>query len=63
MSKPAGKAEVSDALVDATIDLIVERGLGISVREIAARAAGVNHGLVHLYFGGKPGCCGPPSTR
>ena len=54
MSKPAGKAEVTDALVDATIDLIVERGLGISVREIAARA-GVNHGLVHLYFGGKPG--------
>lgn len=36
----------------ATAELIVERGLSISVREIAAHA-GVNHGLVHTYFGSK----------
>lgn len=49
---PRGRAEVSDALVQATIELIVEKGLAISVREIAAHA-GVNHGLVHVYFGSK----------
>ena len=52
--KPTGRAEVSAALVDATIELIIERGVHMSVREIAARA-GVNHGLVHMYFGGKDG--------
>jgi AcrR family transcriptional regulator len=40
------------ALVDATSDLILERGVTMSVREIAQRA-GVNHGLVHTYFGSK----------
>lgn len=40
------------ALLDATTALIVEKGLSMSVREIAARA-GVNHGLVHTYFGSK----------
>lgn len=42
------------ALIGATTDLIVEHGLAISVREIAARA-GVNHGLIHTYFGSKEG--------
>ena len=51
-TKPAGKPQVMSALVDATIDLIVEKGLEISVRQIADRA-GVNHGLVHNYFGDK----------
>lgn len=53
-SKPIGKPAVMEALTDATIDLIVEKGLHVSVREIAARA-GVNHGLVHTYFGNKEG--------
>lgn len=51
-SRPAGKAEVMRALIDATTQLIVEKGLSMSVREIATRA-GVNHGLVHTYFGTK----------
>jgi len=42
------------ALVDATIALIVEKGLSMSVREIAQRA-GVNHGLIHTYFRSKDG--------
>jgi AcrR family transcriptional regulator len=41
-----------DALVDATGQLILERGVTMSVRDIARRA-GVNHGLVHTYFGSK----------
>jgi len=40
------------ALVDAAAELILKRGLNISVRDIAA-AANVNHGLVHTYFGSK----------
>ncbi len=40
------------ALTEAAIDLIVEEGLHVSVRQIAARA-GVNHGLIHTYFGSK----------
>lgn len=40
------------ALIDATTALIVEQGVTISVRQIAERA-GVNHGLVHTYFGSK----------
>ena len=43
-----------DALVEATIDLIIEEGLNLSVRRVATRA-GVNHGLVHNYFGSKDG--------
>jgi AcrR family transcriptional regulator len=42
------------ALVDATIELIIEQGTRVSVRTIA-EAAGVNHGLVHTYFGSKQG--------
>lgn len=50
--KPIGRDDVMRALLDATTELIVEKGLSMSVREIAARA-GVNHGLVHTYFGSK----------
>ena len=52
--RPLGRDAVREALVLATTELIVERGLSMSVREIAARA-GVNHGLVHTYFGSKDG--------
>jgi AcrR family transcriptional regulator len=52
--KPVGKDEVVDALVDAAIELIVSEGMHVSVRRIAD-AAGVNHGLVHTYFGSKQG--------
>ncbi len=50
--RPMGKEAVVSALTAATIDLLVEHGTDISVRQIAARA-GVNHGLVHTYFGSK----------
>ncbi len=40
------------ALIDATTALILEQGVTMSVRDIAMRA-GVNHGLVHTYFGSK----------
>jgi TetR/AcrR family transcriptional regulator, repressor for neighboring sulfatase len=39
-------------MTESTTELIVERGLTMSVREIASRAR-VNHGLVHTYFGSK----------
>lgn len=52
--RPLGREAVRHALVDAAIELIVERGLSVSVRDIAAHA-GVNHGLVHTYFGSKDG--------
>ena len=51
-ARPAGRDAVREALIRATTELIVERGMSMSVREIAARA-GVNHGLVHTYFGSK----------
>lgn len=50
--KPAGRNAVMNALVDATAQLILDRGVNMSVRDIARRA-GVNHGLVHTYFGSK----------
>ncbi|MFV0523047.1 MAG: TetR/AcrR family transcriptional regulator [Acidimicrobiales bacterium] len=50
--RPLGKEAVVAALVEAATALLVEEGPGVSVRRIAARA-GVNHGLVHTYFGSK----------
>jgi AcrR family transcriptional regulator len=51
-SRPIGRDAVRRALIDATTQLAIEQGLSMSVRDIAARA-GVNHGLVHTYFGSK----------
>jgi AcrR family transcriptional regulator len=46
-------AETRDLLIESTLRLIAERGVaGVSVRDVAADA-GVNHGLVHRYFGSK----------
>jgi AcrR family transcriptional regulator len=49
---PAGAREVArTALLDAAERLLVEEGhAGITTRKVAA-TAGVNHGLVHYYFG------------
>jgi AcrR family transcriptional regulator len=45
------RAEATDALLDAAEQLLIEVGYaGITVRKLAERA-GVNHGLVHYYFG------------
>ncbi len=50
--KPVGREAVRAALIQATIELILEQGVAVSVRDVARRA-GVNHGLVHTYFGSK----------
>ncbi len=52
IEKPVGRDAVMDALIEATSGLILEQGVTMSVRDIAHRA-GVNHGLVHTYFGSK----------
>jgi AcrR family transcriptional regulator len=45
------RAEATEALLSAAESLLVEVGYaGITVRRVAERA-GVNHGLVHYYFG------------
>jgi len=51
-NKPKGRDEVRSALIEATIDLIITQGTDVSVRTIA-KEAGVNHGLIHTYFGSK----------
>lgn len=51
-ARPVGRDAVRRALIDATTELAIDQGLSMSVRDIAARA-GVNHGLVHTYFGSK----------
>ena len=54
-AKPRGRDTVQAALIEAGARLFAERGpRAVSVREIA-RAAGVNHGLVHRHFGSKAG--------
>ncbi len=53
-SRPFGRDAVREALIQATIDFIMEEGLDVSVRRISARAR-VNHGLVHAYFENKQG--------
>jgi AcrR family transcriptional regulator len=50
-----GRASSERALIDAATGLFAERGpSAVTVRMIAERA-GVNHGLVHHYFGSKQG--------
>ncbi len=50
---PRGRASSERALVEAAVELFVDFGPNaVSVRAIAERA-GVNHGLVHHYFGSK----------
>lgn len=52
-ARPRGRDEVRAAVLAATRELVAERGLDrFSVRDIAARA-GINHALVHRYFGTK----------
>jgi TetR/AcrR family transcriptional regulator, repressor for neighboring sulfatase len=48
-----GPHAVRTALVEAAVDLFADKG-DASVRAVAEHA-GVNHGLVHHYLGGKPG--------
>lgn len=46
-----GRADATEALLDAAERLLIEVGYaGITTRGVAAEA-GVNHGLVHYYFG------------
>jgi TetR/AcrR family transcriptional regulator, repressor for neighboring sulfatase len=52
---PHGEQAVRSSLIAAATELFADRGpRAVSVREIA-EAAGVNHGLVHHYFGSKDG--------
>jgi AcrR family transcriptional regulator len=52
---PRGRDAVREALIEAAAEMLGELGpRNISVRELAERA-GVNHGQVHHYFGGKRG--------
>lgn len=50
--RPVGRDAVMAALTAAAARLIIEKGAHVSVRQIATEA-GVNHGLVHQYFGTK----------
>jgi AcrR family transcriptional regulator len=53
LRQPRGREQVRRALIEAAAELFAEHGpAGVSVRDVAARA-GVNHGLVHQYFGSK----------
>ena len=51
LSKTAARSAAEEALLDGAERLLVEQGhAGITTRRLA-EAAGVNHGLVHYYFG------------
>ena len=51
MTKTAARSAAEEALLDGAERLLVEQGhAGITTRRLA-EAAGVNHGLVHYYFG------------
>jgi AcrR family transcriptional regulator len=51
MTKTAARSTAEDALMDAAERLLVDVGhAGITTRRLAEEA-GVNHGLVHYYFG------------
>jgi AcrR family transcriptional regulator len=53
--QPAGassaRREVTESLLDAAERLLVEQGYAAITTRKLASAAGVNHGLVHYYFG------------
>ena len=54
-TRPRGREAVSTALIEASLDLFIERTPDhVTVREIAQHAD-VNQGLVHEYFGSKDG--------
>lgn len=56
--QPRGREQVRAALIQSASELFAERGpVGVSVRDVAAHA-GVNHGLVHQYFGSKQALLG-----
>src|ERR1700722_7118480 len=51
VAKTAGRAPAEEALLDAAERLLADAGYaGITTRRLATEA-GVNHGLVHYYFG------------
>lgn len=51
--RPQGRQQIRNAVLDATRQLVAERGPdGFSIRDVAARAD-VNHALVHRHFGTK----------
>jgi AcrR family transcriptional regulator len=53
MEKPHGKDAVKEAIIEAAVPLIAERGVeNVSFRDIA-QAANVNHGLITRHFGSK----------
>ncbi len=49
--KTAARAAAEEALLDAAERLLVEGGYGAITTRRLAEEAGVNHGLVHYYFG------------
>src|SRR4029450_10602282 len=46
-----GRRQAVDALLDAAERLLVEQGHAVITTRSLAERAGVNHGLVHYYFG------------
>ena len=62
-ARPSGRAAVMDAVLDAATELIADRGPNaVTVRAIA-ELAGVNHALVHRYFGSKEDLIGAVIAR
>ena len=50
-TKTSARSAAEEALLDAAERLLVEVGYGGITTRRLADAAGVNHGLVHYYFG------------
>ena len=51
--QPAGKQQVMEAILDATVELVGQHGFaGLSLRDVASRA-GVAYGLIYRHFGTK----------
>ncbi|HYT78076.1 MAG TPA: TetR family transcriptional regulator [Actinomycetota bacterium] len=51
MAEPADRLDPKEALLDAAERLLVRVGYAAITTRTVAREAGVNHGLVHYYFG------------